>query len=82
MEPEKIERISELTQISKNRPLTEAEQAERAALRKEYLEGFRANMEQVLGNVLIRETDGTLHPLEKKDENRCRFFKSSKTSIN
>ena len=38
MEHEKIERISELTRLSRERALTEAEQTERAALRREYLE--------------------------------------------
>ena len=66
MEPEKINRISELTRISRLRALTPAEEAERAALRREYIDGFRANMEQVLQSVLVQEPDGTLRPLEKK----------------
>ena len=68
MEQNKIERLSELTQISRERALTEPEQAERAALRQEYLNGFRAHVEQTLANVRIRETDGTLRPLQKKAE--------------
>lgn len=68
MEQEKIERISELTRLSRERALTDAEQAERAALRREYLDGFRQSMEAVLGGVLIREADGTEHPLSRKDE--------------
>ena len=68
MEHEKIERISELTRLSRERPLTEAEQAERAALRREYLDGFRQNMEAVLSGVLIREADGTVRPLTRKGE--------------
>ena len=66
MEQEKIQRISELTKLCRLRPLTEAEQAERAALRQEYIDGFRANTEQMLQNVCIREADGTLRPLTKK----------------
>lgn len=70
MEHEKISRISELTRLSRTRPLTEAEEAERAALRREYLDGFRTSAEQTLRSVLIREADGTLHPLEKKPRNQ------------
>lgn len=65
---EQMLRLSELTKLSRLRPLTEAEQAERASLRQQYIDGFRANMECVLQNVMIREDDGTLHPLEKKPE--------------
>ena len=66
MQKEQMLRLSELTKLSRLRPLTEAEQAERASLRQQYIAGFRANMESVLQNVMIREEDGTLHPLEKK----------------
>ena len=66
MEQDKVQRITELTKLSRLRTLTAEEQAERDALRREYINGFRANMECVLGNVMLREQDGTLHPLEKK----------------
>lgn len=66
MDHEKIERISELTRISRERELTQAEQTERAALRREYLDGFRANMEEVLQHVLIRDEQGEIRPLQKK----------------
>ena len=36
-----MDRINELGRIAKERELTEAEKAEREALRKEYLEEFR-----------------------------------------
>lgn len=67
MEPEKISRISELTKLSRERALTPDEEAERAALRREYIDGYRAHMEEVLQHVRIQETDGTLHPLKRKD---------------
>ena len=66
MDHEKIERISELTRISRERELTQAEQTERAALRREYLDGFRANMDDVLQHVLIRDEQGEIRPLQKK----------------
>lgn len=44
MEKEKIDRINELGRIAKQRPLTEEETAERAALREEYLRYFRAGL--------------------------------------
>lgn len=44
MEKEKIDRINELGRIAKTRELTEAEQAERAALRAEYLAYVRSQL--------------------------------------
>lgn len=44
MEKEKIDRINELGRIAKERELTEAEAAERAALREEYIKYFRASI--------------------------------------
>lgn len=70
MEHEKVERISELTRISRERELTPEEQAERAALRKEYLDGFRENMRQVLESVRLQRPDGTLEPLKQKKQDK------------
>ena len=66
MNQKRIDRISELTRISRERELTQAEQTERAALRREYLDGFRANMEEVLQHVLVRDEQGEIRPLQKK----------------
>lgn len=68
MEKERIERISALTALSRQRELTPEETAEREALRKEYIADYRENMRQMLQNVRIREEDGTLSPLRRKDE--------------
>ena len=68
METEKINRISELTKLSKQRALTALEQAEREALRREYIDGFRQSMEHTLQNVMLREEDGILTPLRKKTD--------------
>lgn len=66
MDHAKIERINELARISKTRPLNEAEIAEQAILRREYLDGFRENMRAILENTVVQEADGTKHPLAKK----------------
>lgn len=70
MEHEKIERINELTRISRERALTPEEQRERAALRNEYLEGFRENMRQVLDSVRLKRPDGTIEPLHQKKQDK------------
>ena len=44
MERSKIDRINELGRIAKQRPLTEAEEKERAELRLEYIKYFRAGI--------------------------------------
>ncbi len=68
MEKEKIDRINELARIKKIRPLTEAELAEQKTLRQEYIAGFRENMQAILENVVIQETDGSRRPLQKKED--------------
>jgi uncharacterized protein YnzC (UPF0291/DUF896 family) len=67
MDPKKIERINELARKKKAGGLTEAELAEQAALRKEYLDGYRENLQAMLDGIIVQEKDGTRHPLRKKD---------------
>ncbi len=63
MQQRKMERISELTRISRERELTAAEQQERQQLRDEYLREFRSNMKQILDNTTVERPDGTITPL-------------------
>ena len=44
MEKVKVERINELARLAKTRPLTDAEKAEQAALRAEYMQEVRAQL--------------------------------------
>ena len=67
MNPEKIRRINELARKKKAGTLTEEEAAEQAALRKEYLEGYRENLKVMLESIVVEEKDGTRHPLKRKD---------------
>ena len=66
MEHEKVERINELARKKKTVGLTQAEEAEQAVLRREYLDGFRANMQAILESTYIQQADGTKVPLKKK----------------
>lgn len=50
MEKSKIERINYLARKSKSEGLTDAEKAEQRALRDEYREGFRRNLNIQLDN--------------------------------
>ena len=68
MDPKKIERINELARKKKSAGLTAAEQAEQAALRKEYLDGYRENLKAMLDSIVVQEKDGSRHPLQKKDK--------------
>ena len=68
MEHEQIERINELARKKKTVGLTEAEVQEQAALRKQYLAEFRANMEDTLRRVRVEQEDGTYKPLVKRDK--------------
>ena len=67
MTNEKIARINELAHKSKTTGLTEAEKAERQALRREYLDDIKASLRAQLNNTSIQEPDDTIHKLAKKD---------------
>lgn len=66
MEKAKMDRISELTAISRQRELTEEEQAERKALREEYLADWRRGTLDVLENTYVVGPDGKKRKLQKK----------------
>ena len=68
MEHEQIERINELARKKKTVGLTPAEVEEQAALRKQYLAEFRANMEDTLRRVRVEQPDGTYKPLVKHEK--------------
>ena len=70
MTKEKIARINELAKKRKTPAgLTEAEQAEQAALRQEYVAEMKASLRAQLGHTMIQEPDGTLHKLGRRPQN-------------
>ena len=60
-----IERINELSKLSKERNLTEAELKEQQELRKQYIENFKSNFKTQMKNVYIKEEDGSLTQVGK-----------------
>lgn len=66
MEQNRIDRISELTRISRTRALTEAELAERAELRAEYIASIKASLTGQLENTFLVDEHGTKRPLPRK----------------
>ncbi len=60
MEQKKIDRISELTRISRERELTVEEQAERTELRNEYRRAFLGSLSSQLDNMSIKQPDGSI----------------------
>ena len=67
MEQHKIDRINELARrVKAGEALTEEEQAERAALRREYIDSVKASLTAQLDNTYLVEPDGTKHKLPKK----------------
>lgn len=63
MEKRNLERISQLTQISRERELTSEEQAERQSLRAAYLKAFRGQMRAQLDNTVVQYPDGSRESL-------------------
>ncbi|MBQ8966075.1 DUF896 domain-containing protein [Ruminococcus sp.] len=59
MEKKKLNRLSELTAISRERELTDAEKSEREALRMEYRRSIIANFTDTLEHTSIVEPDGS-----------------------
>ena len=67
MTKEKIARINELAKKSKTPAgLTEAEKAEQATLRQEYVAEMKASLRAQLDHTMIQEPDGTLHKLGRR----------------
>lgn len=63
---ELIRRINELSKKSKTEGLNEAEKAEQARLRAEYIKKFRQGMENALSNVYIVDEKGNKKKVQKK----------------
>ena len=67
MTDERILRLNELAKKYKSgEPLTEAELAERDALRKEYVAAFRESLRSQLENTYIQTPDGRRTKLQPK----------------
>ena len=66
MEQSKIDRINELARKSKSTGLTEAERAEQAMLRKEFLSAIRADLKRSLDNIDFVDEDGNVTPAGKQ----------------
>ena len=61
-----INRINELSRISKIRKLTNEEEKERESLRKEYLKQFKAGFRQQLDGVKVVDEKGNdVTPIKK-----------------
>ncbi len=65
MEKEKLDRLSELTHISRERELTEAEKRERETLRNEYRAAVTGNLRAQLEHTTVVEPDGKRISLSK-----------------
>ena len=71
MERSKIDRINFLARESKVRELTNAEKAEQADLRAEYIKEFRASFGAQLNSTIVQYPDGSQRRMtEIKDEKK------------
>ncbi len=71
MEQAKIDRINALARKSRTpEGLTEAERAEQAQLRQEYILSFRRSLENELANTYIVDEKGNKTHLKKKPRGR------------
>lgn len=66
MEQSKIDRINALAKKAKTEGLTEAETAERKALREKYIAAYRKNLRTQLDNMVIVEPNGERRKLKPK----------------
>ncbi len=66
MDQKLVDRLNELTRLSRERELTEKEQAERAKLRQECVAAWRKSAEAVLENTYIIDEKGNKRKLGKK----------------
>ena len=68
MDQKKIDRINELARKAKTEGLTDAEAAERAALRREYIDSVVGNLKGHLDNTYYVDEKGNKEKLKKKGE--------------
>ena len=69
MDQKGIDRINELARKAKSpEGLTEWEEAERAALRREYVDSVLGSLRGQLDNTYIMDEKGQKHKLKKKEE--------------
>lgn len=66
MTQQELDRISELTKISRERELTEEEQAERAVLRRKYIDSFKLSLTSQLDVTYIVDEKGNKKKVERK----------------
>lgn len=65
---DKLARINELAKIAKERELSKEEVDERAVLRKEFLENFRAGFRQQLSNIKVVNPEEVTKKIEEEIE--------------
>ena len=68
MDQKGIDRINELARKAKTEGLTEAEAAEHAALRREYIDSVVGNLKGHLDNTYYVDEKGNKEKLKKKGE--------------
>ena len=66
MNQEKIDRINALARKAKAEGLTEAETAERAVLRREYINAVKGSLERHLDNTYVMDGQGNKRKLKQK----------------
>lgn len=69
MEQKKIDRISELTRISRLRELTQDEKQERQMLREEYIAAMKSSLVSNLERTFIVDEKGNKIKVNKKNTN-------------
>ena len=67
MNKEQIDRINELARKARFMGLTEAEDKERAALRRAYIDSVVGNLKEQLDNTYIIDEQGNKRKLKEKD---------------
>ena len=69
MEQSKIDRINELSRKARSpEGLTQWEEQERAALRREYIDSVLGNLQGQLDHTYVMDEQGNKHKLKKKGE--------------
>jgi uncharacterized protein YnzC (UPF0291/DUF896 family) len=68
VDQKKIDHINELARKAKKEGLTEAEAAERTALRREYIDSVVGNLKGHLDNTYYVDEQGNKEKLKKKGE--------------